>query len=391
MYPESRSDGNWRNQIPEGIFVTSTTTDDFLETWLDEGIGFRSCSTSRSQPTQPNPNPIYRTGRPVVTEQTSRSSAQEIDTRFSLDCKNTTLFVERLEKDKDTDKDVDADHDRTGRPVVSGQPTGSSTQVEEVDIDFRVSGLPHAVAKQAENSRVRELVKKIESHFIDKIFKPIYNKVMPTTHSVKNQTRWFRTWAMWSYVSYARQFLKCNAQNAFFTGIKASFIALVDISWERIDSAEISSDGHWIFSQSPTMSFRRGDLMAIVMGRLKNKDNTKLPIIWERDASKDFLKEFTIVSRTIQHFVNRFSALIELKKYASRWTKDAQKDVTYRMSQDEYFRYKKNWWISLNTCGKNKPMKLRSDFNEALTKLHRLHRESEEERLAAIPSWQYQK
>ena len=38
---------------------------------------------------------------------------------------------------------------------MSGQPTGSSTKLEEVDIDFRVSGLPHAVAKQAENSRVR--------------------------------------------------------------------------------------------------------------------------------------------------------------------------------------------------------------------------------------------
>ena len=34
----------------------------------------------------------------------------------------------------------------------------------DVDIDFRVSGLPHAVVKQAENSRVRELVKKIENH-----------------------------------------------------------------------------------------------------------------------------------------------------------------------------------------------------------------------------------
>ena len=99
-----------------------------------------------------------------MTEQTSRSSAQEIDTRFSLDCMNTNLFVERLEKTKDTDKDVDADRDRTGRPVVSGQPTGSSTQLEEVDIDFRVSGLPHAVVKHAENSRVRELVTKIESH-----------------------------------------------------------------------------------------------------------------------------------------------------------------------------------------------------------------------------------
>ena len=99
-----------------------------------------------------------------MTEQTSRSSAQEIDTRFSLDCKNTNLFVERLEKDKDTDKDVDADRDRTGRPVVIGQPTGSSTTFEEVDIDFRVSGLPHAVVKQAENSCVRELLKKIENH-----------------------------------------------------------------------------------------------------------------------------------------------------------------------------------------------------------------------------------
>ena len=74
------------------------------------------------------------------------------------------MSVERFDKDKDTDKDVDADRDRTGRPVASGQLTGLFTQLEEVDIDFRVSGLPHAVVKQAENSRVRELVKKIESH-----------------------------------------------------------------------------------------------------------------------------------------------------------------------------------------------------------------------------------
>ena len=52
---------------------------------------------------------------------------------------------------------------RTERPV-SGQPTGSFTQFEEIDIDFRVSGLPHAVVKQAGNFSVEELVKKIESH-----------------------------------------------------------------------------------------------------------------------------------------------------------------------------------------------------------------------------------
>ena len=46
----------------------------------------------------------------------------------------------------------------------SGQSIGLFTQREDMDIDFRVSGLPHAVVKQAENFRVRELVKKIESH-----------------------------------------------------------------------------------------------------------------------------------------------------------------------------------------------------------------------------------
>ena len=73
------------------------------------------------------------------------------------------VSVECVDKDKDADENMDADQTRTGRPV-SGQPTGLFTQLEEIDIDFRVSGLPHANAKQAENFRVREPVKKIESH-----------------------------------------------------------------------------------------------------------------------------------------------------------------------------------------------------------------------------------
>ena len=60
-----------------------------------------------------------------MTENTSRSNAQEIDTRFSRGCTNTNL-------------DEDADHDRTGTPVVIGQPIGSSTTFVDVDIDFRI-------------------------------------------------------------------------------------------------------------------------------------------------------------------------------------------------------------------------------------------------------------
>ena len=74
------------------------------------------------------------------------------------------VSVERLDQDKDADENVDADQVRTGRPAESEQSVGLFTQREEIDIDLRVSGLPHPVVKQAENFRVRELVKKIESH-----------------------------------------------------------------------------------------------------------------------------------------------------------------------------------------------------------------------------------
>ena len=73
-------------------------------------------------------------------------------------------LFERSDRDKDADENVDADQTSTERPVESGQSIGLFTQREEIDIDFRVSGLPHAVVKQAENFGVRELVKKMESH-----------------------------------------------------------------------------------------------------------------------------------------------------------------------------------------------------------------------------------
>ena len=70
--------------------------------------------------------------------------------------------------------------------------------------------------------------------------------------------------------------------------------------------------------------------------------------------------------------------------------KDAQKDFTYRMTQEEYFRYKKNWWISLNKSGKIGPVRDRSDFNDSLTTLNRLHQKSGERQLRPISFWQYQ-
>ena len=85
-----------------------------------EGEVARQAKSFRS--TQPNPNPNHdRTGRPVVCSQNTSQ------TRFSRDCKNSNLEEE-------------ANHDRMGRPVAT---------FTEVDIDFRISGLPHSVVKLA--------------------------------------------------------------------------------------------------------------------------------------------------------------------------------------------------------------------------------------------------
>ena len=67
----------------------------FKDNWIKKLRSEVARQAESSQSAQPKPNPIHRTGRPVVTEQTSRSSAQEIDTRFLLDYENTNLFAER--------------------------------------------------------------------------------------------------------------------------------------------------------------------------------------------------------------------------------------------------------------------------------------------------------
>ena len=357
--------------------------------WMKELGSEVARQAEDNQPTQPNPNPIYRTVRSVVTEQTSRSSAQEIDTRFSLDCKNTNLFVERLKKDKDTDKDVDADRDRTGR-LVYGQPTGSSTQLEEVDIDFRVSGLPHAAVKQAENSRVRELVKKIESH--------------PHREALQADLQ------------------RCNAYNPFR---EKSKVMIQDMG--TVDLFELCETIPKVQCSECLLHWNQGIVYCTCVHLRENQSSRNI-LRWtldllsipnygikkgrphgNRHGETEEQRRHHIahklrkgcIKRVLEgidgHFQNDSTfrdsqlGIVRTEEICIQMDKDTEKDFTYRMSQDGSFRYRQNWWISLDKSGRNEPMKLRSDFSEALTKLHRLHRESGEERLAPIPSWQYQK
>ena len=102
-----------------------------------------------------------------------------------------------------------------------------SPSFEEIDFDFRVSGLPHAVAKQAESFRVQELVQRIENHPHREAFhadlqqNDVYN---PFSNNSKAMIRELDNVEQLELCETSTK--KCNPQNAFFIGI-----ALVDSSW----------------------------------------------------------------------------------------------------------------------------------------------------------------
>ena len=55
--------------------------------------------------------------------------------------------------------------ERSGQPVVNHDDSSpEQTVLNEVNMDFRIPGLPHSVVKHAQSTSVRELIQKIENH-----------------------------------------------------------------------------------------------------------------------------------------------------------------------------------------------------------------------------------
>ena len=111
--------------------------------------------TSRSQEIDVNtfceePSSSERTGRLVITHDVIHVSDSS-QTRSAHESETFNVEDEILRR-------------RRERSVADHDLSHESMMVNEADMDFRIPGLPHSVVKLAENSRVLELVKKIENH-----------------------------------------------------------------------------------------------------------------------------------------------------------------------------------------------------------------------------------
>ena len=237
-----------------------------------------------SQQTQPKTkNPIVRTGRLVLSEQQSGSSVQEIENVSNLAAKApmkeqgdpfpscVPVSVKRLDQDKDADENVDADHVRTERPVESEQSIDFFKEREDIDIDFRESGLPHAVVKRAENFRVCELVKKIESHphrralQVDSQHNNAYNPFSEETKVMIREmgnVELFELCETIPKMQCSECLLSWNQGIIYCTG------------GHLLKESESSQHFHqrdWTLSQSRTTSSRRGDLEVLGTAKLKHR------------------------------------------------------------------------------------------------------------------------
>ena len=79
--------------------------------------------------------------------------------------------------------------ERTERPVVKHDDLShEQTILNEVNMDFRIPGLPNSVVKHAQSTSVRELIQKIENH-PDRTCSSTRStdKTKPTTRSVQSQ------------------------------------------------------------------------------------------------------------------------------------------------------------------------------------------------------------
>ena len=124
--------------------------------WIQKSL---EAAKTPNESNQNQKTQLLRTGRPAGGQESTKEIEKGTlfgheDVKHSTRTEGPVCGSESTKSCVLTPTKIEEDQTRTERPVT----------VEEHNIDFRVSGLSHAVVKEAEHLRVQELVNKIESH-----------------------------------------------------------------------------------------------------------------------------------------------------------------------------------------------------------------------------------
>ena len=358
---------------------------------FDSEVAGSSKDTQRIQPK--SKTQFSRTERSVGGQE----STQEIEKGILFDhedIKHSTITGKPVCGSESTQSCVsmptkieEEDQTRTGRPV----------DVEELDIDFRNPGLSHAIVKQAENFRVRELVKKIESHphrealqadlQQNNIYNPLSNNSKAMIREMGN-VELFGLCETIPEVQCSHCLLYWNQGVMYCTC--GQFLVESESRRKfhklRLDALSIP---HYVIKKGRSHGARHGKTE-------EQKEYHMAYNAWKRCCKKvDSQGELFagIHDRFLRDQVYRESQL------AIGWTEQkckemdelAQEDHTYHLTSEERRRYHNQWYLTLNKSGKNGHMKLRSDFRATVHHKKSLHRESGEQVAEPISPQQYRR
>ena len=281
--------------------------------------------------------------------------------------------------------------DRSVQPVVNHDDSShEQTMLNEVNMDFRIPGLPHSVVKHAQSTSVRELIQKIENH--------------PDRHALQQDLRQNQAYNPFSPES--KRMIQDVGNVELFelleTDPKTQCKACLSYWSEGI---VYCTCGHLLKETVANRGFIEYtlDLLSIPeyvikKGRPHGHRYGKLPGNREYYLANNLKKR--CMKRDYKGIHDRFlrdhifrGRMIENSRdeeVCRAWDVLADEDHTYHMSEEEYFYYKNNWWISLNKSGNDtQPLRKRSDFKQALSTLKRLHQEAGGDQLEPIPYWKY--
>ena len=259
------------------------------------------------------------------------------------------------------------------------------SMLNEVNIDFRILGLPHSVVKQAQNSRFRELVKQIENH--------------PHRQSLQRDLQQNKAYNPFSTTSkkMIQDVGNVDLFELFETDPKTQCKECLSYWSEGIVYCtcghllkEIAANRGFIeytldFLSIPEYVIKKGRPHGHRYGKTPEKKEYHLAHNLKKRCIKkkfEFLRDPDFRKAMLEHDRD--------EEVCIKWDDLAEQDFTHYMTESEYFRYKQNWWISLNKSGDTGPLRNRSDFNQALSTLNRLHRESGERPLRPLPYRKYQ-
>ena len=216
------------------------------------------------------------------------------------------------------DFNIEETHERTGRLVqrrrwntswkngtVADQDVSlKSMMVNEADMDFRIPGLPHSVAK----------FRKLRTIQIDMLLNKIYDRINHLIRSVKNQSKWYRMLGTSNCVSCSRRNLERSAQCVYH-------IVTLVYSTARAGTSCLKEEGkirislviRWTFVQSLSTSSRREDFMHIDMVKSCDTKNILRLANWRRNGKIEISKESVIDSYHFKNSVIEWLKIIETK------------------------------------------------------------------------------